>query len=185
MKPNLQTVYSSGSSYVFRHILLFICVLSLLFIASTSNTKADGIGFNPNGSPARPGQLNVNGFTNMNGFNAPLTQYAYIYLEEGESLFYEIERSGSASSNTLNYSVYSPLGLVGTEQIASGLAGAGMYTDAIMVTAQTAGIWTLKMQAVARSAFGDSMWMLERMVLIDPVELQDEFTPSYSTCTKT
>jgi hypothetical protein len=79
----------------------------------------------------------------MDALNDPIIQYAYIYLEAGKCFFYEIYRS-TPSSNSLAYSLYSLLGLVGTEQTV--LANGAIITaeGTIAVTAETAGSWHIK-----------------------------------------
>jgi hypothetical protein len=123
--------------------VLLVCVI-------LTNAKADGIGWNPTGNPARPGQINISGFNNLGGaiFTNPTVQYAFVYLKEGESFFYEIKPHTASSTNTLLTSVYSPLGQVGTEETIQA-SPVSTHTKAILVTAENEGIWTLRMQTTA------------------------------------
>lgn len=114
----------------------------MLSMASFQSATADGIGWSPG---TKPGQILANGLTKFTGDATPTTQYAYVYVKEGESLSYEIQRSsGNSGSNSFAFSVYSPLGQVGSTETILGTDGTARIA-AIQATAATAGIWIVQM----------------------------------------
>ncbi|SEI52326.1 hypothetical protein SAMN05216327_102211 [Dyadobacter sp. SG02] len=126
--------------YFSKKIARGICFVSGA-LALSLQVKADGIGF----PTSRPGMIGALGIQKTAAFVEPLNQYAYVYLKEGESLNYQIQKAGgNLGSNALIYSIYSPLGQVGTD-VTIPNATSAVQTGTVTATAETAGIWIVKM----------------------------------------